>query len=490
MMIKVLEFEHLVANMCEDWRDVDVVIRCIDDILNSGVLKSRTVDENILILLKKVIRELKSVPSLSIFMSSCDKYKAPQSGKYDTVDNIEDATRLFIKDRKNKEVKFELSSLSDQIGKEGLTGDISDKINALMKTDAVTVAYENVANRISDIYTRRVDGSGIKTKINLVDRVIGGLKEGQLSVIGGFTGQGKSTWAVSLTHSALEQGYNVCYISLELSAEHLMYSLISRHSIEGAFKATQARDLKEKTVDEDGWKHVSEDILPDLLNMPGKVYIMDEQDVEAYTFYSFDNKLTEIDNLAKQETGKGIDYIIVDHIQMLKFSDGSNKSENTVINAWVNYFRSQCLDFLKQKRKIHISLVAQINRRGWLKAAKKDGDQYGMYDLTSLKEANELESAASVVLTVFTTPDLLASNVLKVSILKNRDGERKDDTLEAFADFKYSLVGDKGDTSEKVMESFDGSDIFGASQMDTPIGGDMQGDFDEEFDIDAMGELD
>lgn len=124
-------------------------------------------------------------------------------------------------------------------------------------------------------------------------------------------------------------------------------------------------------MSEECWNYVKEEIIPDLGTLPGKFYILDEQDIEAYNYFAFDRKLQEIENLCFKETGKGLDLIIVDHIQMLAFSNQTAKlSENSLINRWCNYFRSNCLDFLKSKRQVHVILVAQINRQGYLKALR------------------------------------------------------------------------------------------------------------------------
>lgn len=160
--------------------------------------------------------------------------------------------------------------------------------------------------------------------------------------------------------------------------------------------------------------------------------------------------MQEIENLCFKETGKGLDLIIVDHIQMLSFSNEDSKSsENTIINGWCNYFRKQCMDFLKSKRAIHVILVSQINRQGYLKAIKNNG----MYNLTALKEANEIETCASVILGIFSDTALIASNQVKVGVLKNRDGSRVGDAYIVPANYSYQLIGEKSIMDSSVLEN-------------------------------------
>lgn len=446
----------ILVNLCSV--DYSIARDCID-MLGGNLQKASFVINDNDIAAVKIFSDLMSktgnVPSLDLLKSSLVGYDLTTDVQSSDVMGM---SRILIRKAKNYAACDNLKVLADEVKNNGITNDIADKLSNVLKSDAVETKYVNVKETISDFYEKSVDNSGIKTGIEVIDKEIGGLKAGQCSVIGGFTGMGKSICSVSIMHSAIEQGYNVCYISLELSKEHLMFNLMSRHSLEPKFsKKIEHRDLKSKTLSEEDWKFTKEKILPDFDTLPGKFYILDEQDIEAYNYFAFDNKLQEIENLCIKETGKGIDLVIVDHVQMLAYSDqGSRLSENTVINRWCNYFRSNCLDFLKSKRQIHVILVAQINRQGYLKAVKRNG----MYDMTALKEANELETCAAVILGIFSDTSLIVSNQAKVGILKNRDGNRASEAYTVPADFPHQLIGGVGSTINTVMAKATDEDVL------------------------------
>ena len=446
MRTKFFTFSDVLVNLCNC--DKTRVGDYTEALSTNNVL---TGDESlVLTAFETLLKDTGEVPSVDLLQSYYPDFVIDSNFKTPDVLSI---IRMFIKQRKNSQASSELTSIANEIRANGVTPDISERISNIVKSDAVEIKYENIMNKIVDIYKTQVDNSGIKTGIAPVDEAIGGLKAGQVSVVAGFTGMGKSICSVSIMHSAIEQGYNVCYISLELSSQHLAYNMISRHSLDPKFsKKVEHRDMKSKSLSRTDWDYVEKEIIPDLMNMPGKFYILDEQDIEHYDYFSFDNKLQEIENLCFEETGKGLDLIIVDHIQMLAFSDQNSKlSENTVINRWCNYFRSQCLDFLKSKRQVHVILVAQINRQGYLKAAKN----HGMYDMTALKEANEIETCASVIIGVFSDTSLIASNQTMIGILKNRDGSRFGDAIQVPANYPYQLIGGGGTTISSVMQSVD-----------------------------------
>lgn len=445
---RIYSFKEILANLCRDDESTvrDHIKYIKESNISNDLLNSREVEA--LGAFEKLYNDLGSIPTIDLFNNSYPQYRLECTSPTDSLNNL---IKLFFVQRKKELNANALVSLANDVRSDGITPIISDKINAILSLAVVETKYQNVRDRIVDVYESQLDNSGIKTGIAPVDEVVGGLKAGQASVVAGFTGMGKSICSVSIMHSAIEQGFNVCYISLELSAEHLMYNLISRHSLCNKFsKKIEHRKLKSKTLSRTEWDYIKTDILPDLDNMSGKFYILDERDIEAYNYFAFDNKLQEIENLCFKETGKGLDLIIVDHIQMLSFSNEDSKSsENTIINGWCNYFRKQCMDFLKSKRAIHVILVSQINRQGYLKAIKNNG----MYNLTALKEANEIETCASVILGIFSDTALIASNQVKVGVLKNRDGSRFGDAYIVPANYSYQLIGEKSVMDYSVLEN-------------------------------------
>ncbi len=482
-VVRAYRFEDIIKNLCN--ANENLVKDCIS-FIKSSLLDNKLLsnnEETMLFTFENLYKKLNAIPSFEIFQNQFSKTKVDSNVEMQDVLSL---VKLFVTQRKDLNTSKLLINEAKRIPVEGKTPEIMEHFTNILNSSSTNVKYENIMDRIVDLYDRKLDNSGIKTGIEQIDKEIGGLKAGQVSVLAGFTGMGKSICSVSIMHSAITQGYNVCYISLEISAEHLMYNLISRHSLEPKMtKKIEHKNLKSKSLTKEERDYVESDILPDLDSLPGKFYILDEQDIESYDYFVFDSKLQEIENLCIEETGKGLDLLIIDHIQMLAYSDqSSNLSENTVINRWCNYFRSNCLDFLKTKRQIHTILVSQINRQGYQKAIRRDG----MYDMTALKEANELETCAAVILGIFSDPSLIVSKQAKIGILKNRDGNRSNDAMVVPADFAHQLIGSTGstihttmddDTFQDIMGVFDNYSDFDDLGLNTAIG--RQGGIGDEF---------
>lgn len=221
----------------------------------------------------------------------------------------------------------------------------------------------------------------------------------------------------------------------------MYYDLLSRHSTNPEFKHhIEHEAFKKKELSDDKFKYVEETIYPSLKSLPGNIYIVDETELEAYSFYSLEAKFREIDKLAVESTNHGIDLLIIDHAQLLKF-DASMKgigNETNVVNAYVSFFRQNALNWIKSGRQISVLVLSQASREGWKEAVRAEGK----YRLTALAEANELERASSLVLSVYSSDALKEMKEAKVQILKNRDGQVWIDPQEVYVEPAYYIFGD------------------------------------------------
>lgn len=431
-------------------------------IINEGEVLEES-EKKALEIYEKMANSLGHAPSVESYVIENKEitfYSTLVINEKDLLDNV----RMFIVNRKNRKTSMEMIHLAKEISTRGLTEDIVDKINNLSKTDTVVTEYKDISQNIKDVYDRRVGMEGIKTGCTAIDKVVGGIMPGQLSVIAGYVASGKTTWGTNIAYNALVDGFNAIYISLEVSAEDILYNMISRHSYDAKFKCmVEHRDLKKRKLTEEQYNKVFNEILPDFKELPGKLYIVDEQDIDSYTPLAFETKMREVDKIAKTETGKGIDLVILDHVQLLKFQ-GANTigREGSAINAFVSFFRQQAIDFLGEKRKVTVLLLSQTNRDGWRRAVRNEGK----YSINALSEANELERGANLIMTVFSDESLKASKEAKVQLLKSRDGQTIIDPEVVYADFAYYVFGDMNDNTGASFADMDVSDIFGAQELD------------------------
>jgi hypothetical protein len=140
---------------------------------------------------------------------------------------------------------------------------------------------------------------------------------------------------------------------------------------------------------------------------------------------------------SRNNDNHGIDLIVVDHIQLLKYASNV-KDEYRVMNDYVSFFRKQSLSFLDSDREISIILLSQVNREGIAYAQKHNG----MYLMQHVAEASEVERASSYIITVFTDPMSQVVKLLKMGAIKLRGSQLPADLIQVYADGELYQVGD------------------------------------------------
>ena len=373
---------------------------------------------------------------------------------------LDDYIRLYIATIKNNYIAKKLMLLAQKVRNSGISEDVSNDLISLTKSDVVSIEHQDISKNIIDEYNKKVNTSGIKTNVARIDTDTGGLQPGTLSVILGFTGSFKTTFAVNIAYNAITEGKNVLYLSLEVTKENIYYDLLSRHSSNSNFGThIEHLSFKQRKLTKKEYNFFENTLVKDFNSIPNKIYIVDETELESYSFYSFETKFREIEKLAIEETGHGIDLFVIDHAQLLKF-DTSMKgigNETNIVNTYVSFFRQCVLNWIKSGRQVAGLILSQASREGWKEAVRHDGK----YRLTALADANELERAATLVLSIYSSDSLKQINAAKVQILKNRDGQAWEEPMEVFVDPKYYLFGNGNQsTSDTSFKMEDMSSLF------------------------------
>lgn len=409
---------------------------------NYGKYKPLISDVNVDILeaYRKLCKSLKKKPTVDLLKQTFPNMV------FDGVtpipyDRLEETIKLDISKLSQKDQAFHLLNISNRVSTDGMTSEILDEILSITKVETVDSDYVNILDNLQEIYTKSALEKGISTGVSQIDERTGGLQPGTFNCLAGFAGAGKTTAAVNICYNALKDSKNVCYITLEVPKVDMNYNFLSRHSFEGGFKKMISHsDIKRKELTKDDEKILFESILPDFKEKYGdRLYILDETDFEAYTFRAFEQKIKECDAIATEKTGHGIDLLVIDQAQLLKFGGGVSQAgnETSVINLYVSFFRQQAINFLHSKRPCTVLMLSQINREGFVAAAKNGGK----YTLTNLAEANELERASAMVISLFTDESLKVSKQVLVQLLKSRNGETIIDPVISSMDPVYYAFG-------------------------------------------------
>lgn len=354
--------------------------------------------------------------------------------------------------RVNDYISRRIDSLNKVIRAKGVTKEIAEEMERLQG-----LSNRNQARHV-DI---KIDGkanydalrsrpTGMVTGIKAIDEKIGGMNDGTMTTIAGFTSQFKTTFALNIAHlNSYAYGYNIAYITLETPKNDMYWNLLSCHSYSSQFSKYQfighdkMRQTKLNAEEED---YLFNTVMPDLdapkvlddgtTQERGKIVFLDESDFDYFTFSEIQQVLEDVDD----QLGGNLDALIVDYAQLCKFNGSAAvDNETATINAYVSFFRRLSQNFRKtydangneQVKQLIVILLSQIRRDSWRKAVNHGG----VYDITCMSDSSELEKSSYRIFTTFTTEDLKERKMAQVQILKNRTGQTMQaEPAEVFAD--------------------------------------------------------
>jgi KaiC/GvpD/RAD55 family RecA-like ATPase len=360
---------------------------------------------------------------------------------------------------------------ADTVRSQGLTEQIVESVYKDIAMADVETEYSKIEDTYLDEYNRQIEMNGISFQCPELDELTGGILDGQLCTVLGASGSMKTTYTSNIAYGAIKKGKNVLYLTLEESPYQLYTKWLSRASVDVG-KPLEVQNIAQHKLDAKDAKVLEEEVLPYLNKQPGKVYFVGEQDLTSYSLNSLEAVFKDIDKRAQQETGKGIDLLVVDHIQLIKFAV-TNMDPTTVINMYVSFFRQQSLSWLHTKRQIAVILLSQANRDGHTYAMKHDG----AYLPQHVAEASEIVRAAAYIISVYTDAMVQVTKQLKVGAVKLRGSQLPTTTINVFADGAFYQVGD-----DVIPEQMDYSKMSSSTNSDYKL--------DDMFDTSIIDDLD
>lgn len=237
--------------------------------------------------------------------------------------------------------------------------------------------------------------AGISTGYPELDHCIGGLTNGHLILLAGFTNMGKSAFAIQMCHNALRHGNKVAYISMELTAGDIaerMIALSGKVSTDELRALGRLDETQLKTLD-----HVAEEMrsLP-LVVMDRPTWSMNEIRAEARRLKRRDCKMLVIDLLGKV------------HVETKKHDSRARELEMVAVQA----------KSLAKELDIPILGCVQLNRQSVY-------DQQA--ELHHLKDSNGLAENADEVLILDRRDPKKSDRRIYVKIRKSRRGSNHAD---------------------------------------------------------------
>ena len=263
----------------------------------------------------------------------------------------------------------------EEMEPEDVIGDIETELTHIVKDEAQTTAVEEILK--GNIYQQ---SKPLPTGFTELDNIIQGFRRGELIIIAGRPGIGKTTLALNII---LNSGAPSCLFSLEMDKNLIMQNVISCMSgvptddiktpLTSILVARAMKDISERTI-----------------------FIDDQTDADILTIK------------ARAQNMKGVKLVIVDYLQLLTSRGSMRTRENEVAEI------SRSLKLLAKQMEIPVIALSQLNRT-------VEDRKSGRPQLSDLRESGAIEQDADKVILLSKGEGNMFVN-MNVDVAKNRVG--------------------------------------------------------------------
>ncbi len=256
----------------------------------------------------------------------------------------------------------------------------------------------SVYNNLHELSVNPDAAHGTSTGFSGLDRVLVGMGNSDLILVGARPGMGKTSFTLNIaTNVAQATKKKVCVFSLEMSAEQLVSRILSSEALVDSY------ELRSGKLSDDSWEKIADassrlascDILID--------------DTSGITATEMKAKLRRVDNLG---------LVIIDYLQLMQ---SDRKIDNRVQEVAEI---SRALKIMAKELSVPIICCAQLSRGPESRTDKKPM-------LSDLRDSGAIEQDADVVMFLYRNEyyktdaapgENNAANIAEVIVAKNRHG--------------------------------------------------------------------
>ena len=293
--------------------------------------------------------------------------------------NVKDYAKII----KDKSVLRRLIGVCDEIsekayGEEGDVSGLVDYAESLVFDIAQgrnSKNFRHISDVIGDVYqnlhTMATEGDsaqGTKTGFSGVDRVLAGMGNSDLILVGARPGMGKTSFALNVaTNVAVQSKKTVCIFSLEMSAEQLVTRIISSEAMIDSYA------LRTGNLDSKQWSEIAKTTT----KLAGCNILID--DTTGMTVTGMKGKLRRVKNLG---------LVVVDYLGLMQ----SDKRIENRVNEVAEISRN--LKIMAKELGVPVICCAQLSR-----GPESRTDKRPM--LSDLRDSGAIEQDADVVIFLY-----------------------------------------------------------------------------------------
>ena len=239
--------------------------------------------------------------------------------------------------------------------------------------------------------------TGLPTGFDELNRRTGGFHGGELILIAGRPGMGKSSFAVNIAeHVSITDKKTVAIFNLEMPKEQIVNRIICSQALVNSNK------IRTGDITGEDWEKIGA-IVNRVATAP--MYIDDTASITVSEIRAKCRRLKQTKNL---------ELIVIDYLQLMQSSGRTESRQNEIAEI------SRSLKILAKELNIPVIALSQLSR-----AAESRSDKRPM--LSDLRESGAIEQDADMVMFLYRdeyyNPDTEDKNLAECIVAKNRSGE-------------------------------------------------------------------
>ena len=255
----------------------------------------------------------------------------------------------------------------------------------------------DLMENLHKLQTDKTAAMGTPTGFSGVDKLLVGMGDSDLILVGARPGMGKTAFALNVaTNVAFSSGKKVCLFSLEMSAEQLASRMIASEALVDSYS------LRSGQIQPEDWKKIADAAM----RLSNTDLLID--DTSGITVTAMKAKLRRVENLG---------LVVVDYLGLM---ESEQHYDNRALEVSVI---SRGLKLMAKELRVPILCCAQLSRGPEGRTDKRP-------QLSDLRDSGAIEQDADVVMFLYRDeyyntsrdPDQKEGNIAEVIIQKNRHG--------------------------------------------------------------------
>lgn len=317
----------------------------------------------------------------------------------------------------------------------GALYNLSDESTVYQMAGSMDAYFELLAERkrVAEANSGDAEGlQGIPSLIPSLNKYTTGWLPGQLITIGARTGVGKSIFAVNCAMAAAKAGKSVLFFSLEMGETEIKDRMIASST------GVTLNSLKQGALSDDELQQLR-DAQADLDSMKIQLDTDPKVTVDAIRARA----------LRKAQSPDGLDFIIVDYLQLITPAGRHSSRQEAVADI------SRNMKLLAKQLQVPIMVLVQVNRES------KD-DESALPRMSAIRESGAIAQDSDIVILLHREESLDDTIPHTLVLLeKNRNGEASK-TIRCHSNLECSLFREvqrakdvEGNVSDADMASLD-----------------------------------